>query len=259
MVTIIIYLPVIGMEKRRSFLNLIDVCIELDENADVTGNCQAIFRKILTDYFFGDETSDSRKMDLLFKDLELPDFLSESTSLIHADMGKLVAFIGGESIKTSLAGKVYLSTEYLKSFYQNHVPNFNKMPPDIQEEILQKIKAKNAQILDSFEKMKTDREADRSRKVLTLVALILKNIQLKSGIPMSRLAQPAETIIRSIFSSCDEVFRAQQKQLVELNDDKKIKDLAKAFFVVKTYQEISEIASAFKNELLRYKKRALRA
>jgi hypothetical protein len=55
------------------------------------------------------------------------------------------------------------------------------------------------------------------------------------------------------------VFRGQKKQLVDLSDDMKIKDLIKLFFTAKTFQDITGLAAIFKEEIERFRKRALRA
>ena len=102
-----------------------------------------------------------------------------------------------------------------------------------------------------------DREADKKRKILTLVALILKNIHLKTGSPFNKLPKKAEDIIRGIFSHTDEVFSASQKQIADIQDDTKIKQIVKTFFMVKQFKDITEIAAMFKEELDRYRKRTI--
>lgn len=246
------------MEHRETYNNLIDVCLALDEDKEVAGKTGEIFRKILMEYFFKNEVYESKKMETFFRGMEMPAFLNESITLVDVDIQKLAAFIEGGSFKDSLCGKIMLSSEFLKSFYPHHSPSFNKIPGDVQEEIVRNIKDKNALILAAFRKMKSDREADRNRKVLTLVALVLKNIHLKTGLPFNKLDRPSEEIIRSFFSSADDAFKAQRRQMSELNDDKKIKDLIKVFFVVKKFQDLTDIAVIFHNEMDRYKKRALR-
>jgi hypothetical protein len=247
------------MEKKESFNNLIDICMKLDEDVELTGNSQEIFRTLLNNYFFKQETYESKRLDNYIKNMEMPSFLKEHISLVDIDTDRLRSFIEGDSVRNSFCGAVMLSTEFLKSFYPHHTPDFKKMPPDIQAEILQRIKFKNQVILDAFDKMKTDKEADRGRKVVTLIALILKNIHLRTGMPFNKLTGPAESVIRTIFKSTDDIFNAQQRQLAELTDDKKIKELIKAFFVVKKFQDLTDFTSMFIAELERYKKRALRA
>ena len=66
---------------------------------------------------------------------------------------------------------------------------------------------RNETILTAFGKMLVDREADKKRKILTLIALILKNIYLKTGSPFNKLAKPAEDIIRrDIIETCRDAF-----------------------------------------------------
>ncbi len=150
-----------------------------------------------------------------------------------------------------------LSQQYLKAFYPHHAPSFNKLPEDVRFELLDLIKERNESILKAFEKMLVDREADKKRKILTLIALILKNIHLKTGSPFNKLSRPAEDIIRDIFSHTDEVFSATQKQITEIKDDTKIKQIVKTFFMVKQFKDITEISAMFKDELERYRKRTI--
>ncbi len=247
------------MAKNESFNNLIDICIQMDENPEYTGNVQEIFKKILTDYFFKQETFENKKMENFLKNFPAPGFLKNHSSLLDIDIEELGRFVESESLKDSLTGKIFLSSEYLKSFYPHHVPAFNKMPSEVQGEILQKVKNKNQQILEAFEKMQADRAADKNRKIITLIALILRNIHLRTGISFNKLDKPSQDIIRRLFKNCDDIFTGQQKQMGELNDDARIKDLIKLFFVVKTFREITDLAAMYKEELNRFRKRALRS
>jgi hypothetical protein len=247
------------MAKNESFHNLIDICIQLEEDPQFTGNTAEIFRKILSDYFFKQETFENKKMENFFKAFPMPDFLKNHSSLLEIDIEDLRAYVESENLKDSISGKIFLSSDYLKSFYPHHAPSFNKMPSDVQQELLQKVKSRNQQIIESCEKMLADRAADKSRRIITLVALILRNIHLRTAIPFNRLERPSEDIIRGIIGNCDEVFRGQKKQLVDLSDDMKIKDLIKLFFTAKTFQDITGLAAIFKEEIERFRKRALRA
>jgi hypothetical protein len=246
------------MPKRESYHNLIDACMALDEDPLTGGNTTVIFRKILSDYFFKKETYDSKSMELFFENFPAPPFIAEKNSLINVDIEEMSSYITGETVNDSLCGKIMLSPQYLKYAYPHHPPSFAKLPNDVMEELIKKAKDKNDVIINAFEKMSSDRKSDKSRKVLTLVALILKNIHGKTGLPFNKLNKKAEDIIRSIFTDCDKTFKASQKQTADLKDDNKIKTLIKEFFTIKKFQDIAEISSMFKNELERYRKRTLR-
>jgi len=247
-----------GMAKKETFNNLIDICIQMEENPDLAGNASEMFRHLLSDYFFKGDVYDSKRIAFLIDNMKLPDFLGEHRSLIEVDMEKLAAFIERDTINDSLSGRIMITADYLKAFYPHHPPAFNKLPPDVREELLQRVKERNRLILEAFEKIKTDRQADRSRKVITLVALILKNIHRKTGLPLNPPSAPAETAIRGVYNNCDEVFNAKQRQLAELGDEAKIKEIIKTFFTVKKFQDLAGITKLFKAELDRYRKRALR-
>ncbi len=247
------------MAKKESFYNLVDKCIEMESEKSLAGNTQEMFRRLLTDYFFQIESGESKKIENIFKNMEFPDFLKETPSIMDLDIKKLGSFIQGEMIKDSLSGKVFSSSEYLKSFQPHHAPVFGKLPGEVQREILEDIKIRNAIILEAFEKMKADRAADKSRKVITLVALIIKNVHLRTGCPLNDMGSGAEKLIRDTFLNCDETYNGSQRQQADLIDDKKIKQVIKSFFVVKKFQDISEMADLFRTELERYRKRAVKA
>ncbi len=246
------------MSKRESYHNLIDVCMAFEEDPEIGGNTTLIFRKILSDYFFKKETYDSKSMEFFFENFPVPPFIAEKNSIINIDLEEMSLYIQGETVNNSLCGKIMLSSQFLKYYYPHHPPSFAKLPNDDKEELIQKVRDKNDVITNAFEKMNSDRESDKNRKVLTLIALILKNIHVKTGLPFNKLNKKAEDIIRSIFINCDDTFKASQKQTADLKDDNKIKTLVKEFFTVKKFQDIAEISKTFKNELERYRKRTLR-
>jgi hypothetical protein len=66
-----------------------------------------------------------------------------------------------------------------------------------------------------------------------------------------------EEIIRSTFHNTDEIFTASQKQMADLQDDTKIKQIIKSFFMIKQFKDITDIADLFKEELERYRKRTI--
>lgn len=246
------------MPPEESYNNLIDVCMALDEDAQIGGNPTEKFRRILADYFFKRETYESKSMDLFFDNFEVPPLIEGKNSLIDVDLEEMKSYINGNSINDSLCGTIMLSSQYLKYYYPHHPPSFTKLPADVKEEVIEKVRAKNQLITNAFEKMNSDRKSDKNRKILTLVALILKNIHIKAGLPFNKLDVKAEEIIRSIFQECDVIYKGAQKQTADLKDDNKVKALIKRFFPVKKFQDIAEISTMFKNELERYRKRALR-
>ncbi|HSV96182.1 MAG TPA: hypothetical protein VLM75_04515 [Spirochaetota bacterium] len=246
------------MARKETFHNLIDICIQMEENPDLAGDARAMFRKLLEEYFFKSDVYDSKRVAFLIENMTLPDFLGEHRSLIEIQMDRFREFIEGDTINDSLAGRIMITADYLKAFYPHNPPAFNKLPPDVREELLRKVKTRNQLIIDAFEKVMVDRTADRSRKVITLVALILKNIHRKTGLPLNPPVAPAETVIRGIFKNCDDIFNAKQRQLAELNDDTRIKEVIKAFFTVKKFQDLAGTTRLFKAELDRYRKRAQR-
>ena len=247
------------MANPKAFDGLLDFCIDLESDPEAAGNIEESFRRVLGGFFFGEETAESKPMSLYFSNLQCPGFLGRFTSLIDVDVDELSVFIDGETVNTSLAGKIMLSPQYLKAFYPHHPPSFNQLPPDVRQELLDKIKQKNADMRAAFEKMKRDVEADRGRKVLTLVAMILKAIHYRTEFPLNKLSMKAEDAIRAVYGRADEVFKASSTQLAELRDDSKIKELVKTFFAVRKFQDIAEMSDIFKQEFERLKNRTLRA
>jgi len=245
--------------ETRSYNNLIDVCIDLEIDPDFAGKPGEMFRHLLARYFFSYETEQSRSMDTFFNDLDIPEFISGLDSLFNIDMEKLQEYMSGTMTNDSLSGKIMLSKNYLKSFHPDNPPSFTQLHEDVKFELIDKIKDKNSKIISAFEKMLTDRDADKKRKIVTLAALIIRNLHKKTGRPLNKLTKPVEEILRSTFRQAEDVFRGEQKQMAELTDDTKIKELVKTFFIIKKFDEITEISRMFKSELERFKKRALRA
>jgi hypothetical protein len=243
---------------KETFNNLIDLCIILEEKPEYTGKADEMFRYLLTDYFFKTEVNQSKGLELILNEFKIPELLKGKKSLFEVTLDDLEPDIGGTTVNDSLAGRIMLTPQYLKSFYPHHAPSFGKLPEDVKFELLDRIKEKNKCITDAFNKMTKDRESDRSRKVITLIALILKNISQKTGRPLAKLDRPADAIIRDAYSKSDEVFNGSQRQIAELSDDVKIKDLLKAFFVIRQFSEIAELAQLFRAELSRYRKRGIK-
>jgi len=242
----------------ETFNNLIDIVISFDEDPDIAGSAATMLKMILIDYFFHTLTDESKNLQQVIKNLKLEGPVTEKPSLLEVTTPDLQPLLDGESINDSLCGKIMLSPAYLKVAYPHHNPSFNKLPSEDKGELINAIKEKNDAIMKAFEKMQRDIDAARNRKVLTLIALILKNVHMKTGLRLVKHDQNAESIIRGIFSNCDAVFSASQGQLADLNDESKIKDAIKAFFVIKKYSEIREISDLFKNELKRFTKRTQR-
>jgi hypothetical protein len=245
------------VKKSESFNNLIDEYLKMVEDPDHSASAGEQFITLLTNYFFSSEKNENRSVELLLGNIQPPPFLDSAKTLLDMDIDNLRSFVQGTSTSDSLAGKIMLSQQYLKAFYPHHAPSFNKLPEDVRFEVMDAIKEKNETIITAFEKMMSDREADRKRKVITLVALIVKNIHQRTGAPFNKLSKNAEDIIKETFHNTDEVFTANQKQMADLQDDTKIKQMIKSFFMVKQFKDITGIAELFKRELERYRKRTI--
>lgn len=245
--------------QAESYNNLIDECIAMEEDSSLNGNVKAVFVKLLSLYFFKRESALSKNLELFFSNFKAPEYFGSLNSITEIDIERLHEVIHGNSINDSVAGSIMLSTQYLKSFYANHSPIYSKLPEDIRFELMTRIKEKNENIIAAFAKMKADIDSDKSRIILTLVALIIKNIHLRTGMPFNSLQKTADEIIQNVYANASDLFKAEQKQLAELSDDKKIKDLVKFFFKVRQFKDISTIADLYKQELGRYQKRTLKS
>lgn len=243
------------MSDKESFKNLIDFCIDANSKEELSENGPELFKYLLTDYFFKTESAEKTMLNC-FKKFKIPEFVENIKSLFDINIDDFETYVNGNTINDSLTGQVFLSSSYLKTFYSNHPPEFKSMPPDIQSELIEKIKEKNKLIIDAYKKLVADIEATKKRTVQKLVALLLKNLHKKYGTQFVDLNNDANTIIQEIFLNGDEIFTAKPNQVSDLNDDSKIKDLIKKFFKVKQFQEIQENSENFKNELKRFEKRA---
>jgi len=244
-------------KKGESFNNLIDEYLKMVEDPGHAGSAGEQFLAMLMNYFFAGEKNENRSIELLLGTIEKPAFLSSAATLFDMKIEDLRSYVQGSSTSDSLAGKIMLSPQYLKVFYPHHAPSFNKLPEDIRFELMDAIKEKNETIIAAFEKMMSDRDADRKRKVMILVALIIKNIHYRTGAPFNKLPKHVEDIIRETFHGADEIFTASQKQMADLQDDTKIKQVVKTLFMVKQFKDITGIAEMFKGELERYRKRTI--
>jgi hypothetical protein len=243
----------------ESFYNLIDQCIEYEVNPDYTGQPGEIFRKLLMDYFFRKDVEESKAMENFFDKFETPDFINNLQSMLDIDINDLSSYINGETLNDSLCGKIMLSKTFLRNFYPGQDPVFANLSEDVKFELVDRIKEKNSMIVSAFEKLVEDREADKKRKIITLISLIIKNVYRKSGRPLNKNIQSVENIINSIFSDADEKFTGNQRQMSMLEDDTKIKKLVKEMFIIKQFKDIEEVAELYRKELERYKRRSLRS
>jgi hypothetical protein len=240
-------------ERKITFLNLIDRVLVLENGGKVKAD--EVFRKLLSEYFFKTECSEKKVLNVI-KGLELPSFLTASESLLEVDYDQFAGYVKGSYVTDSLSGKVILSKPFLQIFYRDHPPEVAKMPSDVQLEVLSSVKYRNGQILYAFQKMHDDVVADKQRTVTGLIALILKNIRMRTGISYSELDRPAAGIISDIFKNSNDRFTASQEQTNDISDDKHIKALIKEFCVIRKNSELTEMADLFKKEFERYKVRA---
>jgi len=246
-------------QKKETFNNLIDICINFENDPGFSGNANEMFRNLLRDYFFREEYNAAKKIEFFLNDLEMPSVLENIQSLYTVNPEDLITYIEGDVINNSLSGRIMLSKQYLQIFYSNHPASFSQLPEDVKYDLLDDIKQKNNRIYSAFEKMSQDRIADRNRRILGLIALILKNIYRKTGKLLSKLELPVEEIIKSIYDNSSEIFTGSQLQMSDIGDDTKIKKLVKTIFIVKQFSEISDLSDIFREELERYRKRGIRA
>jgi hypothetical protein len=239
--------------REATFLNLLDKVIVLEKGGKVKG--EEVFRKLLTEYFFKVECGEKKILNMI-KILELPAFITGCESLIDIDIPQFDAYVNGTVPIDSLAGKILLSKQCLQIFHRDYPPELVKMPTDVRFELVDAVQKRNAQMVYAFHKMHEDIDSDKSRTVLSLIALILKNIHLRNGFHYSRLDRPAEDIIQGIFSTAQKVYSCAPDQNSEISDDKHIKSLIKEFCIIRKNSELSEIASEFKKEFERFKTRA---
>lgn len=243
-------------KPQQTYRNLLDFSIMIDQNSSIAGNPDEIFRSLMTDFFFVKAGKEKTMMNF-FKNYETPEFMKKITNLREINIEDLESFLDAETINDTFAGTVILSKAYLKTFHSNHQPEFKQMPKDIQYELIDEIKAKNKEILDAFNKMFTDIEADKNRTILQLVALIIKNVHLKTGTPLKELNLPADKIIRKHISNANDTFTGKQATIKDLTDDTKIKAIIKDFFIVKKFEDITSVAEDFKKEFKRFLNRAI--
>lgn len=246
------------MARQTTFHNLIDYIITLEEDPEFHGRPGEIFRTVIAEYFFKRESSE-KTMKNLFNDLQVPDFAASLDSMLSIDLPRLEEWVNGNSINDSLSGKIMFSKACFKTFYSNFPPEFKKFPGDVQAQMIQEVKDRNQGIIQAFRKMKADHAADRKRTVMHMAALAVSNVHRKTGTPLTKLEGDAAKIIAGIFPRADEVFKGNPHQMTSLTNDGHVKELIKAFFVVRKFQDIASLAEHFRTEIRRYEKRAIRA
>jgi hypothetical protein len=237
-----------------TYRNLLDFLLEAEENPEYSGNSEELWRHLLADYFFRDEARE-KPIAAFFKGVNVPDSIRPSRSLVGLDPELVRSLVENEIPNETLCGKIMMSKPYLKTFYSNHQPEFKKMPPDVQMELLDEISVRNESILDAFHKMQEDITSDTKRTNKTLAALIIRNIHLKHGIPYNKLDESVDAILSEKIENGDAVFQGRPQDMASLGDDSTVKDLIKTFFPIKQHKDLVEYAELFKKELERYKRR----
>lgn len=240
--------------RTYTYKNLLDYILEMLENPDYNGKPAEQFRNLLSSYFFKDESKE-KPIAAFFKTMDIPGIFTSVKSLLEITPESIKPLTDNELPGETIAGKLMTSKQYLKVYYSNHQPDFQKIPPDIRMEILDKIQNKNSSIQSSFVKMNEDIEADKKRTILKLTALILNNIHKKTGIPFNKLDENAETVLRSHIRNGNSLFEGKPADIADIGDESKIKDLIKEFFVIKQHKDLVEYSDLFKMELKRYQRR----
>ena len=246
-------------EKPDTFNNLIDICIDYENDLQKSRDATEIFKYLLHEYFFRKVTAETKALQKTIDNVKVPVAISNASSIVKIDLDKLREELTTGVITDTLCGKIILSEAYLKHFYPNYPPVFGKMPEEEKFELMEKVKSKNLSILQAFEKIEHDIMADKNRKVITLIALIIKNVHLRSGRPLAKLDKPANEIIASIFREVDQIYVASGRQNANLLDDANIRELLKKFFTIYQFSDFTELGIQYKNELERFRKRALKA
>ena len=238
-----------------SYRNLLDYLLDMEDDSDLAGNAQEQYRKLLMEYFFAEESRE-KAVATLFKNIDFPSELKTVEKLINIDGDLIRKIAENEVLNDTLAGKIILSKQFLKTYYSNHQPEFKKIPPDVQLEILDRIKEKNKCIISAFDKMQEDIEAGKKRKIITLAALIINNVHLRNGLPYNKLDEPADKFLSSLIKNGDTVFTGKPSDMADIGDDTVIKNIVKVFFPIKQHKDLMEFTDLFKAELKRFVRRA---
>lgn len=243
------------MKGNYSVKNLLDLSFAIDEDPELAGNMDEVFHYLLTDVFFK-RAGEEKTMMNFFNNYETPHFIETASNLREVSADEIRNFTEAETINDSFAGEIMLSKPYLKTFYQNHQPEFSKLPSEVKMELIDLMKKKNEEFIGAFEKMHEDIEADKKRTILALVALIIKNIYLRTGKALKDHDDSIVTLIKKHIDYADDVFTGKQRTIKDLTDDTKIKAIIKEFFLVRKFDEIVELSDLFKKEIKRFQKRA---
>ena len=245
------------MEPQTTYQNLIDAIIDIEDDTQYRDPGKT-FVRLLAEYFFATETSQNKAIAGFICQLPVPDQITKLPTLLKITPEDIKPFLETESINESLCARIMLQPAYLSFAYPHHSPSFSKMPPEIKGEIIQSIKQRNQSILTAFEKLQQDIKATKERNIKALIALILKNVHLKTGMPFTKLSEPVSQLIEKNFNFCNEIFIASNKQISEINDDAKIKNILKSLFIIKKFDELTEMSQVFKSEARRFIRRTQR-
>lgn len=239
--------------QKESFYNLIDLLVNIRDDEELQ-NGEEQFRYLLSHYFFHEIAEENKSLEKLFSSVEIPSEIT-GADMLTIDPMAVEQSLEGESMNDSLVGRIMLSPAYLKVRYPNHTPSFQQLPEDEKFELMDEMRQKKELIIEAFNKVSADREADTKRTMLTLMALILKNIHQKTGHPFAPLKKPIKELILDHFPECDKPFDASDKQMGCLKDSSSIKDILKKIFIIKQFNEITSLYEVFERELQRYVKR----
>jgi hypothetical protein len=241
----------------ESFNNLLEFALLTDENKSVDDNGDAIFQHLMTQFFFKQECREKKILGL-FKKLETPVQFSNIRKITEIPLAEVEALVQAETINETFAGKIMLSKQYLKSVYPQHEPEFKRLPTEVQLPLIDRIKDKNSNIIQAFKKMYSDIDGDKKRTVLKLIALVIKNVHLKTGFPLKKTKRPVVEILKEQYNGYEQIFNGDPSVVADLNDDKKIRFLAKEFFLVHNHKDIVEIGDLLKKEFQRFEWRMSR-
>ena len=243
-------------KPQESFNNLLDIIIDQEGKPKMAGNAAEVFRFLTVNIFFKKEIFDNESFSPFLKKLDLPAELNSLASLKDIDIELLRSIINRDAVDKSFMGSIMFSKIYMKNFQPNHPNDITKVPVEIRLEIRKEAVRRNKTIIEGFEKMKEDMEADKKREIITLVALSMKNIKRRTGLPFKNSDESVGDAIKERFTNHDEIFTANEKQMTLLSDSSLVRDLLKQFFPVKSFQDLKNLSDLFSKEIERFKKRA---
>ncbi len=241
-------------ERSETYHNLLDFSLRMDDEPEIAGRGDELFYTVMSEYFFKEEAREKAVQGIL-NSLPVPECFKKIKTLREVSPEDIDKMVEAPTINDTLAGKIIMSKKYLKTFYPHHQPDYRKMPTDVQMEIIDLIKMKNENIMYAFFKMKQDMEYDRKRSILRLLAMVIKNVHLKTGFPMKSVSGSVEDLIREQYPDCNALFTADPRVMVDLLDDKKIKMLVKNIFKVKKHNDIVDLSNRIKDEIRRFETR----